>query len=428
MFCISVVAGLLPACGGSGNSDPNAATITSNPAIFYTQVVLKGTAANGLALSGVEVNAKCLGGSGTTSTQPDGTFNLYVTGNATLPCVLETTIPNSKRTLHAIAIHDTINLTPLTEMLSTRLMHNTMTTVFANPDLNSISQTVTDTSIKMAQVEVGKALVKLGNTDTIDNFYSTPLIAATLANRDGGDAQDKLIDSLTSHLDASLLDPLLKMLANAKSISDIVAVDNSTCLLTGQDGVSMICPDTFAADTSAKINILPAALLLPPGGVRNFAADINYPDNRTPIRQPVKWSVQEVDGGNIGMNGEYTAPAKAGTYHVQATREDFPSVSTTSTVIVDTPNRNFLPTLSVDRRVVNLKPGDKINLTANINYVPGVFYIRAPISWSVVEAEGGSISLQGSYTAPPIPGLYHAKVQRDDYPALSAVVDIHVSF
>ena len=67
-----------------------------------------------------------------------------------------------------------------------------------------------------------------------------------------------------------------------------------------------------------------------------FSASINYPPNTNPIRQPVTWAVVEPGGGAITPNGSYTAPAKFGTYHVKATRQDYPQLSATADVTVGT--------------------------------------------------------------------------------------------
>ncbi|HEX9011751.1 MAG TPA: hypothetical protein VF804_15400 [Holophagaceae bacterium] len=78
----------------------------------------------------------------------------------------------------------------------------------------------------------------------------------------------------------------------------------------------------------------PTVVALIPGATQAFQAEINYPEGVQPLRQPVKWSVIESDGGTITPSGVYTAPARYGTFHVEAQREDFPGKRVAATVVV----------------------------------------------------------------------------------------------
>lgn len=78
----------------------------------------------------------------------------------------------------------------------------------------------------------------------------------------------------------------------------------------------------------------PTAVALIPGASQAFQAEINYPEGVRPLRQPVAWSVIEPDGGTITPAGVYTAPARYGTFHVEARREDFPEIRVAATVVV----------------------------------------------------------------------------------------------
>ena len=82
--------------------------------------------------------------------------------------------------------------------------------------------------------------------------------------------------------------------------------------------------------------LTPRKAVLAPGASVTFSALINYePDGPRYPRQPVKWSVEEGEaGGSVTHAAVYTAPAKPGTYHVKAQREDFPEVSARATVKV----------------------------------------------------------------------------------------------
>jgi hypothetical protein len=48
----------------------------------------------------------------------------------------------------------------------------------------------------------------------------------------------------------------------------------------------------------------------------------------------VTWQVDETNGGEIGEDGRYLPPIKAGTYHVTAVSTLDPQVSARATVVV----------------------------------------------------------------------------------------------
>jgi hypothetical protein len=82
------------------------------------------------------------------------------------------------------------------------------------------------------------------------------------------------------------------------------------------------------------ISLRPVGVSLAKGATQTFQAEINYPEGARTPKQPVAWRVVELDGGGITAMGLYTAPAFAGTYHVQVRREDFPEITAVATVTV----------------------------------------------------------------------------------------------
>src|SRR5450759_2170866 len=66
--------------------------------------------------------------------------------------------------------------------------------------------------------------------------------------------------------------------------------------------------------TSVSVAITPVSASLHTGGTQLFAATVTGSSN-----QAVTWGVVEAAGGSISAAGLYTAPALAGSFHVQAT-------------------------------------------------------------------------------------------------------------
>ena len=93
-------------------------------------------------------------------------------------------------------------------------------------------------------------------------------------------------------------------------------------------------PAKSAEPFKPSLSLRPVAVSLIRGTTQAFQAEINYPEGMRYMRQPVAWSVVEAEGGTITGAGLYTAPAAAGTFHVQVKREDFPEVTATATVTV----------------------------------------------------------------------------------------------
>ncbi|MDE2430430.1 MAG: hypothetical protein KGM99_17025 [Burkholderiales bacterium] len=333
------VVSLLTACGGAAGNGVTGARPTA----------LSGTAATGMAIAGANVSAKCRAGGASTTTNADGGFQVAV-ANGSLPCLLEVTNPADGNKLHSIAVNSgVVNITPLTEMASARLLHADMTTMFAGFDPNVLEKAVFAAAIKLAQDDVSTVLQGIVDTSKLSDFFSTPMKAATPANRSGGDAQDQLLDQLKLKMSGTQFSNTLLLLQQA-----------------APTGKPVVNSDPGFQPT---LDLLPASMMIAIGGKQSFGAAINYPPNVRYLRQPVKWAVEENDGGSISINGEYTAPQTPGVFHVLAQREDFPEVSATATVTVNTAVQPaFTPYLTVRDRTVHLNPGDSYFFSAAINY------------------------------------------------------------
>jgi hypothetical protein len=86
----------------------------------------------------------------------------------------------------------------------------------------------------------------------------------------------------------------------------------------------------------------------------------------------------------------------------------------------------FKATLILRPTAVSLIPGATQAFQAEINYPEGIRPLRQPVSWSVVEPDGGAITPAGLYTAPARYGTYHVQVKRDDFPELAVTATITV--
>jgi hypothetical protein len=100
--------------------------------------------------------------------------------------------------------------------------------------------------------------------------------------------------------------------------------------------------------------------------------------------------------------------------------------ATPGAAVPSKPAEPFTPAISLRPVAVSLRVGATQAFQAEINYPEGVRYMRQPIAWRVVEAEGGTITPAGLYTAPAKPGTFHVEVKREDFPERSATATVTV--
>ena len=87
----------------------------------------------------------------------------------------------------------------------------------------------------------------------------------------------------------------------------------------------------------------------------------------------------------------------------------------------------FQPFLRLTPMEASTTPGGTVHFSASINYDPaGPRYIRQPVTFRVEEAEGGTVTFAGLYTAPTRPGVYHVVARRDDFPEVQARATVTV--
>ncbi len=261
LSCVLASIALLTACGGGGGSSTPAANTPQAPTL-----TVDGTAANGLALAGAAITAKCQTGIGAATSQSNGTYRMLIEG-ASLPCLLQVTDPISKGKLHSVvtgtATTSTANITPLTDMVTARVLGNEPASFFAAFDGSTAARTLTTAAVQAAQADVALVLNGTVDASAIGNFISTPLIAATAASPTTGDLQDKLIDTLKGKLNVHQLTEVVNALAHTASTTDIKQVitdrvDANQSKLTSTvnlatNMVTLQWSDSFAAGTTYRI-------------------------------------------------------------------------------------------------------------------------------------------------------------------------------
>lgn len=223
LILAGLITGSLAACGGGGGSASPAAPSAPIP-VPVTDLIVSGTAATGKAIAGGTINAKCQVGTGSATSIADGSYRLLVAGG-TLPCVIEITNPADGSKLHTVVTGSgssaIANITPLTEMVAARALGNEPGVFFAAFDPTVAARTITTTSVKAAQTDVGSVLSGKVDTASLADFIATPLKAATPDNLSGGDVQDKMLDALRAKLGGAQLTQVVAALAHTASTTDI---------------------------------------------------------------------------------------------------------------------------------------------------------------------------------------------------------------
>ncbi len=165
---------------------------------------------------------------------------------------------------------------------------------------------------------------------------------------------------------------------------------------------------------SISVSVSPSPVTVTVGGTQSFEALVSGTTNTA-----VTWSVLEGSaGGAISTSGVYVAPTTPGTYHVVATSVADPSKSATATV-----NVVARPVVSV--AITPIAPSLRMGATQQFSaQVSGTSDTR--VTWTVLQAQGGTISSSGLYTAPATPGTYHVVATSVADPSKSATATVRV--
>ena len=165
------------------------------------------------------------------------------------------------------------------------------------------------------------------------------------------------------------------------------------------------------------MQIAPASVTLVAGAQQKFVATVTGAADVS-----VAWSLAETDGGTISADGTYTAPTSAGTFHVVATSAADKTRSAQATIVVTKPPPPP-PGISVQiaPASVTLAAGAQQKFVAAV-----MGAADGSVAWSLVETGGGTISADGTYTAPMSAGTFHvvATSAADKSKSAQATIDV----
>jgi len=175
-------------------------------------------------------------------------------------------------------------------------------------------------------------------------------------------------------------------------------------------GMASACGGSTSTPTnSGSVTIFPAAISVDQGAGVQFSATVV--GNSNPA---VTWSIQEGSaGGSISQTGLYTAPTTATAVHVIATSVSGPGESAIALVTVNAVSLSMPSTAGVPR-------GRKRQFAAE---VAGT--VRKDVTWAVDEGStGGTITSDGTYTAPMSGGPFHVTARSAADPSKAATAAV----
>ena len=138
----------LAGCGGGGGS--------SSPAAATPALTLTGTAATGAAISGGPVTVKCASGTGSATTNADGSYTVIVS-NGAFPCLAKVTAADGS-VLNSVVTGTggssaVANITPVTQLIVASLAGGDPAAYFAAFDATAATG-VTSAKVAAAQTSV----------------------------------------------------------------------------------------------------------------------------------------------------------------------------------------------------------------------------------------------------------------------------------
>ena len=185
----------LAGCGGGGGS--------SSPAAATPALTLTGTAATGAAISGGPVTVKCASGTGSATTNADGSYTVIVS-NGAFPCLAKVTAADGS-VLNSVVTGTggssaVANITPVTQLIVASLAGGDPAAYFAAFDATAATG-VTSAKVAAAQTSVVATLKAAGqDLSGLGDLLTGSLVPA--AGGSAGNAYDKALDALKAALTA----------------------------------------------------------------------------------------------------------------------------------------------------------------------------------------------------------------------------------
>ena len=154
---------------------------------------------------------------------------------------------------------------------------------------------------------------------------------------------------------------------------------------------------TVAAPPPITVAVTPKSGFMQTSTSQPLTATVSYAANTQ-----VTWAVVGSGSGTVTSAGIYTAPASPGTYSVTATSVADTSKSDTATFTVTTTPP--VVSVTVNPSGAEVATHGAIQLNALVSGSA-----NQTVTWSVISANGGTVSATGLYTAPAAPGTYTVK-------------------
>ncbi|MBI3486752.1 MAG: chitobiase/beta-hexosaminidase C-terminal domain-containing protein [Acidobacteria bacterium] len=184
---------------------------------------------------------------------------------------------------------------------------------------------------------------------------------------------------------------------------------------------SAIYADATVTVDGLRLTVSPASARVAMGQTQTYTAAFQNGTSSGGVR----WSVVELNGGDISSGGIYTAPQTPGTYHVRATSVDHPELRALAEVLVPTP-----VSVSLTPASAKVAPNATLLLWAQVAGTDIGFW-NDLVTWKVEESGGGALASDGTpvgtYHAPAAPGTYHVTATSKADPSKSATVAVQVA-
>ena len=172
---------------------------------------------------------------------------------------------------------------------------------------------------------------------------------------------------------------------------------------------------TVTNEPVIAVSVSPTTASIQAGGTVTFSATVT--GTTAGQSSAVTWSVPAGSGTINPSTGIYVAPAAAGTYVITATSvADGTKKATASVAVVAPP-----VTIAISPAVATLDACKGQVFTATVTNSS-----NATVTWSVVEAGGGTVTNGGAYVAPTGAGTYHVLAASQADPTKTAQATITV--